>query len=109
MQIIKIFILLLSFLTLLSCGSTASLNKYGRQVSIVKIEPLQCEEIGRFYGRGTATKYAINNLLNIVGENNGTHVYISNVSDVDGVGSTFVVGNDHTAHGFAFNCKVLVN
>jgi len=105
MKIVIALFLQFSIITLTGCGSTASLDTHGKNVSIVKIEPLQCKELGRFYGRGTAEKYAMNNLLNVVGKNGGTHVYVSRVTDVDGVGSTFVVGNDHTAHGIGFKCN----
>jgi len=105
MKIVITLFALISVLSLSGCGSTASLDSHGKNVRIVKKEPLECKELGRFYGSGTATKYAMNNLLNIVGKNGGTHVYVSRVSDVDGVGATFVVGNDHTAYGIGFKCN----
>jgi len=98
--------ILLLTLIIVACGSTAKLNSYGQNVKIVNIEPLECKELGRFYGRGTSLKYAMNNLLNVVGENKGTHVYVSRVEDIDGVGATFVTGNDNSAYGIAFNCNI---
>ena len=91
-------------LTVTGCGSRPALNSHGKQVKVVKKEPLHCKELGRYYGRGLSTEYALNNLLNVVGENGGNRVYISRIVNVDGIGSTFVVGNDHTAYGTAFHC-----
>lgn len=92
--------LIVVVLGMTGCGSTASLNSYGSQVKIVKTEPLQCEDIGLFLGRGNAMKYAYNNLLNIVGKNGGDHVYIVRLEETSGV-----IGNDQTAYGRGFNCR----
>ena len=101
MLIRSLFIALL-LCGLTACGSMASLNQYGEQVFIVDEEPLnQCEEIGKFLGRGGLQKYALNNLRNIVGERGGNRVYIRRAEVIGGL---LVGGNDHTVYGTGFKC-----
>lgn len=92
--------------TLAACGSTAALNRQGAQVKVVKQEPLECEDLGTFYGAGTEQEYAFNNLLNVVGESGGNRVYLlrADVAKLKGLIDGPVFGNDNRIFGRGFRC-----
>lgn len=104
-KFIKLIIILLLTSAIVACGSRAKLSQQGERVTIVEKEPLQCKELGKFFGAGTQFKYALNNLKNIVGERGGNYVYIVNAQRIRGKGTTFVVGNDNSVYGYGFKCK----
>ena len=88
------------------CGSTAALNDKGSAVQMVKQPSENCEYLGTFYGRSHAQEYALNNLRNIVGENGGTHVALTNAEQL--MQGTLIKipvgGNSLTVSGIGYRC-----
>jgi len=105
----KVVFSLLIALMISGCGSTAALNKHGNQVAIVETEPVECEDLGTFYGSGTEPKYALNNLRNVVGEYGGNSVFLTRgevVTRAPLSNTVMVMGNDNTIYGRGFRCRV---
>ncbi len=91
------------------CGSTAALDAAGQAVKVVEQPGENCKHVGTFYGRSHAPKYAINNLRNIVGENGGTHVAITNAEQLtQGLPLLEfpVGGNSLTISGVGYQCPL---
>lgn len=92
---------------LLGCGSTAALDRHGQGVAIVKAEPVECEDLGTFYGSGGEQEYALNNLRNIVGEYGGNRLYLTRAEELVRAplsNTVMVLGNDNTIYGRGFRC-----
>ena len=66
-----------------------------------------CKYLGSFYGRSHAPEYAINNLRNIVGSKGGTHVVLTNASQLTQgqIIELPVGGNSLTINGLGYICK----
>jgi len=88
-----------------ACGSSAKLTRAGNSIKVSKKEPVHCKELGKFMGKGTLHKYALNDLKNRVAEKGGDHLYIVNAMEFKGKGATFAIGNDHYVHGYGFKCR----
>lgn len=90
------------------CGSMASLNDAGQKVIVIEQPWAGCTYVGVAYGRSHSHEYAMNNLRNAIGLNGGTHVVVTNTSQIT-QGAPFwgvpASGDSLTLNGIGYRCR----
>lgn len=88
------------------CGTREPLNKRGMQVKLVKEAPKNCKQIENFRTTGAEMEFAVNALRNFAAEYGATHVHVTKLETLHGVGGMNVIGgDDNVAYGDGYICK----
>jgi hypothetical protein len=108
--LMKLLTFTLLALSLSACALTTEREQPGDSVVLASNEPVDCQDLGTFYGSGKKPERALNSLLNAIGEHGGNRAYVTSEEIIESenpLANTIVFLNDENiVYGRGFKCPV---